>query len=433
MKARLGTMVAAIAAAASAVGAAAWARRKRSEDDEVDLEVSPAKAPPPAAEAVASTAVAGRATVEAVMADAGVADAGVAGAGVADAGVADAGVADADSPDDLTTLKGLGALSAERLADLGVTRLVQIAAWSDADIDRIAPQIHLAADRIRRDDWVGQARVATEGSTTALDLQWMQHLDQLAGGLVDSLQQLQRRDGPGHWVQGIGKGGRLLVEILRLLQGQPGQTDAAGHRCSGGVGAGDRSSRDRPWSVALAVPCQEGHHVLEAEAAVAPLADTIEGQLTTVPESLDRVDVQVEKLSDLARGEHRSELVDCHGRHLRSLLRVQWAAGRVLGCSGARRHWSAEGTPIDEVTCDAVYRGVGSHGGVRTAPQQPVLGSGPRVPRDCCPTAPHRSEPLGSARGDRFRAVQISIAEIRAEPEHGDADDGRDHEDGLQA
>ncbi len=139
MKARIGTMVAAVAAAASAAGAAAWTRRKRAEKGGVDVEVKDATASHkdepggPNADVVSAASGEGEAASE-------------------------AGVAD-----DLTTLKGLGALSAERLAELGVTRLAQIAAWSDADVERIAPQINIAADRIRRDDWVGQARAATKG------------------------------------------------------------------------------------------------------------------------------------------------------------------------------------------------------------------------------------------------------------------------------
>ena len=35
--------------------------------------------------------------------------------------------------------------------------------WSDADIDEIAPRIHVGAERIRREDWVGQAQAATRG------------------------------------------------------------------------------------------------------------------------------------------------------------------------------------------------------------------------------------------------------------------------------
>lgn len=58
----------------------------------------------------------------------------------------------------LTSLKGLGAVSAERLGEIGVTTIAQIAAWSDDDVEAIAQQIKVSAERIRREDWVGQAR-----------------------------------------------------------------------------------------------------------------------------------------------------------------------------------------------------------------------------------------------------------------------------------
>jgi large subunit ribosomal protein L21 len=66
-------------------------------------------------------------------------------------------------PDDLTTIKGIGAVSSERLAEAGVTTVAQIAAWTDADIDAIAARIKVSPERIRREDWAGQARSALEG------------------------------------------------------------------------------------------------------------------------------------------------------------------------------------------------------------------------------------------------------------------------------
>ena len=60
---------------------------------------------------------------------------------------------------------------------------------------------------------------------------------------------------------------------------------------------------------------EELHHVVEAEAAIAPLADAIEGQLAPIAETLHRVDVEVQHVRDLARGEHRPELVGDHRCH----------------------------------------------------------------------------------------------------------------------
>jgi large subunit ribosomal protein L21 len=60
--------------------------------------------------------------------------------------------------DDLTAIKGIGAVSAERLREAGVTSYAQVAAWSDHDVLIMAARIKVGADRITRQDWVGQAR-----------------------------------------------------------------------------------------------------------------------------------------------------------------------------------------------------------------------------------------------------------------------------------
>ena len=65
--------------------------------------------------------------------------------------------------DDLTRIKGLGPKLATRLNDLGVTRFDQIAAWDDAEMDRIDSQLRRFEGRIRRDDWPGQARLLATG------------------------------------------------------------------------------------------------------------------------------------------------------------------------------------------------------------------------------------------------------------------------------
>lgn len=64
---------------------------------------------------------------------------------------------DTGAADDLTRIKGLGPKLAATLADLGVTRFDQIAAWTDADIDRVDAQLGRFQGRIRRDGWVEQA------------------------------------------------------------------------------------------------------------------------------------------------------------------------------------------------------------------------------------------------------------------------------------
>lgn len=71
--------------------------------------------------------------------------------------------------DDLTRIKGLGPKLATTLADLGVTRFSQIAAWSEADIDRIDPKLGRFQGRIRRDSWVEQAKYLAAGDVEAFE------------------------------------------------------------------------------------------------------------------------------------------------------------------------------------------------------------------------------------------------------------------------
>jgi large subunit ribosomal protein L21 len=125
MIARLVALGAAVAAAA---GAAVWAKRKADEDENDALEQE--------------------------IFDA-VEDGAQAGAGGDDAAVEPAG-------DDLTEIKGIGAVSAERLHDAGVKTFAEIAAWSDDDLEANSAKIKVSVERIRREDWVGQARTRTE-------------------------------------------------------------------------------------------------------------------------------------------------------------------------------------------------------------------------------------------------------------------------------
>ncbi len=67
--------------------------------------------------------------------------------------------------DDLTRIKGVGPKLAATLESLGVTSFAQIAAWDDAEIDRIDAQLGRFEGRIRRDDWTGQARFLAEGDS----------------------------------------------------------------------------------------------------------------------------------------------------------------------------------------------------------------------------------------------------------------------------
>ncbi|QPC98020.1 MULTISPECIES: hypothetical protein [Qipengyuania] len=65
--------------------------------------------------------------------------------------------------DDLTRIKGLGPKLATTLGEMGITGFAQIAAWDDAEIERVDAQLGRFQGRIRRDDWVGQAKLLAEG------------------------------------------------------------------------------------------------------------------------------------------------------------------------------------------------------------------------------------------------------------------------------
>jgi predicted flap endonuclease-1-like 5' DNA nuclease len=76
---------------------------------------------------------------------------------------------DAKPADDLTRIKGVGPKLVEQLRTLGVTRFDQIAAWDDAEIDRIDAQLGRFAGRIRRDSWIEQARFLDAGDTAGYE------------------------------------------------------------------------------------------------------------------------------------------------------------------------------------------------------------------------------------------------------------------------
>ncbi|WP_273677486.1 hypothetical protein [Erythrobacter fulvus] len=68
--------------------------------------------------------------------------------------------------DDLSRIKGVGPKLVTLLGELGVTSFAQIAAWSDADIERIDAQLGRFKGRITRDQWVEQAKYLAAGDET---------------------------------------------------------------------------------------------------------------------------------------------------------------------------------------------------------------------------------------------------------------------------
>ena len=69
----------------------------------------------------------------------------------------------------LSGLVGIEPPSIEELHALGVTSFEQIAAWDDAEIDRIDAQLGRFAGRIRRDAWTEQARLLSAGDTAGYE------------------------------------------------------------------------------------------------------------------------------------------------------------------------------------------------------------------------------------------------------------------------
>lgn len=69
--------------------------------------------------------------------------------------------------DDLTRLKGVGPKLAAQLGEMGIASFDQIAAWTEADIDRVDARLGRFQGRIRRDGWVEQARLLAAGDRAA--------------------------------------------------------------------------------------------------------------------------------------------------------------------------------------------------------------------------------------------------------------------------
>ena len=70
----------------------------------------------------------------------------------------------------LKQIKGVGPKLRTRLAELGITTVAQVAAWSDEDVERIDAQLDPRFHgRIRRDNWVEQARLLETGDRAAYE------------------------------------------------------------------------------------------------------------------------------------------------------------------------------------------------------------------------------------------------------------------------
>ncbi len=73
------------------------------------------------------------------------------------------------APDNLLLLKGVGPKLGHLLAELGVTRFDQIAAWGRAEIDTVDAHLGAFKGRINRDNWIEQAGYLARGEIAAFE------------------------------------------------------------------------------------------------------------------------------------------------------------------------------------------------------------------------------------------------------------------------
>ena len=65
--------------------------------------------------------------------------------------------------DDLKRIKGVGPKLVTMLNEQGITTFAQIAAWTDADVERVDATLGRFSGRIVRDQWVEQAKLLSAG------------------------------------------------------------------------------------------------------------------------------------------------------------------------------------------------------------------------------------------------------------------------------
>jgi len=69
------------------------------------------------------------------------------------------GTADANAKDDLKVIKGVGKVSEQKMNALGIYTYRQISKFDDNDINKVEDAIEFFPGRIKRDDWVEQAKI----------------------------------------------------------------------------------------------------------------------------------------------------------------------------------------------------------------------------------------------------------------------------------
>jgi predicted flap endonuclease-1-like 5' DNA nuclease len=61
-------------------------------------------------------------------------------------------------PQGLRRIRGIGPAYQRVLEQAGITRVQQIASWTEADLQSFADKLKIRPDRISKDDWIGQAK-----------------------------------------------------------------------------------------------------------------------------------------------------------------------------------------------------------------------------------------------------------------------------------
>ncbi|MDZ7895181.1 MAG: hypothetical protein U5M50_09650 [Sphingobium sp.] len=80
--------------------------------------------------------------------------------------------AEASVPDDLLLLKGVGPKLKALLAEQGITRFAQIAAWTPADLAAIDPKLGTFKGRPERDNWIDQAQYLAKGDIAGFEAKY---------------------------------------------------------------------------------------------------------------------------------------------------------------------------------------------------------------------------------------------------------------------
>ena len=74
--------------------------------------------------------------------------------------------------DDLSQLKGVGPKLVALLHGMGITRFAQIAAWTEEDVASIDARLGSFKGRIKRDNWVEQAKFLASGDKAGFEAQF---------------------------------------------------------------------------------------------------------------------------------------------------------------------------------------------------------------------------------------------------------------------